>query len=694
MPANAPSVVFIGGGPRTAGVAGTPRRQPAGALRRRRWRSTSWSRTTPGSGRIWRYDQHPGPDAQLGRRGRHHVHRRLRAMRGPGRGRARAWPTGPPGSWTAPSRTSRSFPRTSGDQLQHLTGATFPTRQLQSLPGMVLPPRRRALGPDATVTVHRDTAPSAIEPVAATLQSTTHGPAHRVRLAGGADAARRRRGRRPGAHRFAAGRGVRRVGRLRRPARRVPRGAQLHHRRRLFTHRPGPGRDCLRHGPGVRGPAGPADGGPRRPVRGNARRRPALPAVRRRAAAVGRVPARRALPLQDLLHPARRSAPGRRASSPPTPLTPLLDAPRRAGLPHPALAPDRQGRRLRLLPRAVHRLPGAGPAWAGTEFAERFAAAGLVQPGPRAARGRVRPGRRPAPGPRTAGPPLRRAASSPGRRTSRPPWHGYIEHDLELRDRPGPLRNPGPVHWRCSRSTWSWAGWSRPSGSTPGRSRTSTAGGTGSSASSTPGRRRAGCGRCWPCTGPGCCSSSARGWRSPRTSPPGRFVATLGPVRRHRVRPRRLSRPGFRRRRWPAPRTRCCASCTAPGSAPSSSCSPPTACTPPDGCWSRTATSCSARSGSGRRAACSASGPGTSGWGAGAFARPGTNAAPFRENDALARRILTARWPGTATRHRRQSGRHAAVPQPAAVGKDLTWTPNHPGLPHREAALRPSMLRR
>ena len=34
-------------------------------------------------------------------------------------------------------------------------------------------------------------------------------------------------------------------------------------------------------------------------------------------------------------------------------------------------------------------------------------------------------------------------------------------------------------------------------------------------------------------------------------------------------------------------------------------------------------------------------GPWTSGWGAGAFARPNTNAAPFRENDALARRILT-----------------------------------------------------
>lgn len=35
-------------------------------------------------------------------------------------------------------------------------------------------------------------------------------------------------------------------------------------------------------------------------------------------------------------------------------------------------------------------------------------------------------------------------------------------------------------------------------------------------------------------------------------------------------------------------------------------------------------------------------GPWTSGWGAGAFARPNTNAAPFRENDALARRILAS----------------------------------------------------
>ncbi|MBB6405415.1 FAD/NAD(P)-binding domain-containing protein [Arthrobacter sp. AZCC_0090] len=42
----------------------------------------------------------------------------------------------------------------------------------------------------------------------------------------------------------------------------------------------------------------------------------------------------------------------------------------------------------------------------------------------------------------------------------------------------------------------------------------------------------------------------------------------------------------------------------------------------------------------GRQARLFAVGPWTSGWGAGAFARPGTNAAPFRENDALARLLL------------------------------------------------------
>ena len=56
-------------------------------------------------------------------------------------------------------------------------------------------------------------------------------------------------------------------------------------------------------------------------------------------------------------------------------------------------------------------------------------------------------------------------------------------------------------------------------------------------------------------------------------------------------------------------------------------------------------------------------GPGTSGWGAGAFARPNTNAAPFRENDALARTILGVARDAAAP----PSG--TISPEPAAVGK-------------------------
>ena len=60
-------------------------------------------------------------------------------------------------------------------------------------------------------------------------------------------------------------------------------------------------------------------------------------------------------------------------------------------------------------------------------------------------------------------------------------------------------------------------------------------------------------------------------------------------------------------------------------------------------------------------------GPGTSGWGAGAFARPNTNAAPFRENDALARTILrTAR--GVAAGD--VSAPAAMTPEPAAAGQN------------------------
>jgi len=57
-------------------------------------------------------------------------------------------------------------------------------------------------------------------------------------------------------------------------------------------------------------------------------------------------------------------------------------------------------------------------------------------------------------------------------------------------------------------------------------------------------------------------------------------------------------------------------------------------------------------------------GPGTSGWGAGAFARPNTNAAPFRENDALARSIL-----GVA-RDVAARPSETMAPEPAAVGKN------------------------
>lgn len=57
-------------------------------------------------------------------------------------------------------------------------------------------------------------------------------------------------------------------------------------------------------------------------------------------------------------------------------------------------------------------------------------------------------------------------------------------------------------------------------------------------------------------------------------------------------------------------------------------------------------------------------GPGTSGWGAGAFARPGTNAAPFRENDALARIILSVARGLTA------EPSAALSTAPAVVGKN------------------------
>ena len=59
MPANAPSVVFIGGGPRAAGVL-----ERIAANRDEIFPGQLDVHVVepyePGSGRIWRYDQHPG----------------------------------------------------------------------------------------------------------------------------------------------------------------------------------------------------------------------------------------------------------------------------------------------------------------------------------------------------------------------------------------------------------------------------------------------------------------------------------------------------------------------------------------------------------------------------------------------------------------------------------------------------------
>ncbi len=113
MPANAPTVVFVGGGPRTAGIL-----ERLAANRPELFDAPLDIHVvephTPGSGRIWRYDQHPGlmlnsaaadvtmfTDASV-------------QCDGPVPRTARAWPTGPPACWTAPSRTSPSCRRSCG----------------------------------------------------------------------------------------------------------------------------------------------------------------------------------------------------------------------------------------------------------------------------------------------------------------------------------------------------------------------------------------------------------------------------------------------------------------------------------------------------------------------------------------------------------------------------------------------------
>jgi uncharacterized NAD(P)/FAD-binding protein YdhS len=187
MPSPVPAIAFIGGGPRTAGVL-----ERLAASRPGLFDGPLHIHIVepyePGSGRIWRYDQSPGlllnstaadvtmfTDASV-------------ACDGP--------PVDGPGlaTWAAGvlDGSIRDVPALEPHllaQLQSLTPSSFPTRQLQSkyLEWFF---RRSvaALGPDVTVTVHRDTA-TAVTPVSTSVGTTAESDAgaHRVRLASGAE---------------------------------------------------------------------------------------------------------------------------------------------------------------------------------------------------------------------------------------------------------------------------------------------------------------------------------------------------------------------------------------------------------------------------------------------------------------------------------------------------------------------------
>ncbi len=191
MPADIPAIVFIGGGPRTAGVlerlaANRP------ALFAGRLDIHVVEPHEPGSGRIWRYDQAPGlllnsmaGDITMFTDGS--VLCEGPAADGPG---LAGWAAG---VLDGSIRDVPAFEPHILEQLRALTPATFPTRQLQSkyLEWFF----RRAVaalgspsnGAGATVTVHRDTA-TGVEPVAPDPDggSPDGGAGHRVRLASGA----------------------------------------------------------------------------------------------------------------------------------------------------------------------------------------------------------------------------------------------------------------------------------------------------------------------------------------------------------------------------------------------------------------------------------------------------------------------------------------------------------------------------
>ncbi|WP_427134850.1 FAD/NAD(P)-binding protein [Pseudarthrobacter sp. S9] len=191
MPANTPSVVLIGGGPRTAGIL-----ERLAANRPELFELPVAVHViephTPGPGRIWRYEQHPGlmlnsAAADVTMFTDSSVQCDGPAVDGPG---LAGWAAG---VLDGSIPDVPELPPDMRRQIGSLTGATFPTRQLQSqyLEWFF---RRAvaALGPDVTVTVHRDTA-VAIEaedkPDAepdADGGAEVGGASYRVRLAGGA----------------------------------------------------------------------------------------------------------------------------------------------------------------------------------------------------------------------------------------------------------------------------------------------------------------------------------------------------------------------------------------------------------------------------------------------------------------------------------------------------------------------------
>jgi hypothetical protein len=191
MPANAPSIVLIGGGPRAAGIL-----ERLAANRPELFDGPLDVHVVepyePGSGRIWRYAQAPGlmlnsAAADVTMFTDSSVQCEGPAADGPALAQ---WAAGVlDGSITDVPELPAELVR----QLRSLTGATFPTRQLQSkYLEWFFRRAAGALGPDAAVTVHRDLA-IGIEPVVepgiepgAGSESGPDDGAYLVRLAGGA----------------------------------------------------------------------------------------------------------------------------------------------------------------------------------------------------------------------------------------------------------------------------------------------------------------------------------------------------------------------------------------------------------------------------------------------------------------------------------------------------------------------------